>query len=190
MRELCPACAAISNGINRLPIFLVARRSRAPIAVDTGYHPDYVAPDGLKQKVSRAAGIARAAWRQSRRIKSVIVTHFHQDHFTGMDYCPTAEFVMQRAELKFWTGRSCVMICLPSRFAQEMRPTLISLPPEVASNHRRRCGALSWIGVAQGRRPYARIADGGARAGSGKAVLCGDIAYTFKDIRDHVPVGW
>ena len=25
---------------------------------------------------------------------------------------------------------------------------------------------------------------------AGKAVLCGDIAYTLKNIRDHVPVGW
>jgi hypothetical protein len=25
---------------------------------------------------------------------------------------------------------------------------------------------------------------------TGKAVLCGDIAYTFKNIRDHIPVGW
>jgi glyoxylase-like metal-dependent hydrolase (beta-lactamase superfamily II) len=25
---------------------------------------------------------------------------------------------------------------------------------------------------------------------AGKAVLCGDIAYTFKNIRDHIPVGW
>ena len=25
---------------------------------------------------------------------------------------------------------------------------------------------------------------------AGKAVLCGDIAYTYKNIRDHIPVGW
>ena len=25
---------------------------------------------------------------------------------------------------------------------------------------------------------------------AGKAVLCGDIAYTFKNIRDRIPVGW
>ena len=25
---------------------------------------------------------------------------------------------------------------------------------------------------------------------AGKAVLCGDIAYTLKNIRDHHPVGW
>lgn len=25
---------------------------------------------------------------------------------------------------------------------------------------------------------------------AGKAVLCGDIAYTLKNTRDHVPVGW
>jgi len=24
---------------------------------------------------------------------------------------------------------------------------------------------------------------------AGKAVLCGDIAYTYKNIRDHIPVG-
>jgi hypothetical protein len=25
---------------------------------------------------------------------------------------------------------------------------------------------------------------------AGKAVLCGDIAYTYKNVRDHHPVGW
>jgi glyoxylase-like metal-dependent hydrolase (beta-lactamase superfamily II) len=25
---------------------------------------------------------------------------------------------------------------------------------------------------------------------AGKAVLCGDIAYTYRNIRDHHPVGW
>ena len=25
---------------------------------------------------------------------------------------------------------------------------------------------------------------------AGKAVICGDIAYTYKNIREHIPVGW
>ncbi len=50
------------------------------------------------------------------------MTHFHQDHFTGLDYFPNAKFVMQRAELEFWTGPLMRHDIFASRFARKWFP--------------------------------------------------------------------
>jgi glyoxylase-like metal-dependent hydrolase (beta-lactamase superfamily II) len=88
-------------------LYFLAHRGTETVrcVVDTGYNPDYVAPEWAQGKnfIEPPKLLAERGVRADE-IKTVIVTHFHQDHFTGMDYFPTQSFVMQHAELEFWTG--------------------------------------------------------------------------------------
>ena len=124
-------------------------------------------------------------------IKTVVVTHFHQDHFTGLDYFPNAKFVIQRAELEFWTGPLMRHEIFAKQICPKLRPALERLKQE---------GRIELIeGDVELYPGLELLKAGGHTPGSqmvaletaaGRAVLCGDIAYTFKNIRDHVPVGW
>lgn len=117
----------------------------------------------------------------------MIVTHFHQDHFTGFDYFPNARFVMQGAELEFGQGRSCVTRSLTSKFAQKFVQRGKKLEQE---------GRIEMIDGVLELYPGSKLlkaaghTPGSQMVAAGKAVLCGDIAYTYKNIRDHIPVGW
>ena len=39
------------------------------------------------------------------RVSHVVLTHFHYDHIGNLDKFPQARFVVQDAEMAFWTGR-------------------------------------------------------------------------------------
>ncbi|MDP9129937.1 MAG: MBL fold metallo-hydrolase, partial [Candidatus Binatota bacterium] len=77
-------------------IFWLIDGPNGPVVVDTGYHPDYVAPEWAqgKQFIEPPKLLAEVGIK-SDEIKTVIVTHFHQDHFTGFDYFPKAKFIIQ-----------------------------------------------------------------------------------------------
>jgi Metallo-beta-lactamase superfamily len=112
-------------------IFWLIEGPNGPIVVDTGYHPDYVAPDWAagKQFIEPPKLLAEAGI-ESDEIETVIVTHFHQDHFTGFDYFPKARFVIQRAELEFWTGPRMRHKVLDSQIRSKVRPALERLKQE------------------------------------------------------------
>jgi len=89
-------------------IFWLVEGPNGPVVVDTGYHPDYVAPEWAKGKnFIDAPTLLRELGVKAEEIKTVIVTHFHQDHFTGFDYFPSAKFVMSVPSWIFGPDRSC-----------------------------------------------------------------------------------
>ena len=124
------------------------------------------------------------------KIKTVIVTHFHQDHFTGMDYFPNAKFVIQRAELEFWTGPLMRHEIFDKQIRPKVRPALERLKQqgriELIDGDFELYPGLELL-KAGGHTPGSQMVALDTEAG--KAVLCGDIAYTFKNIRDHHPGG-
>jgi glyoxylase-like metal-dependent hydrolase (beta-lactamase superfamily II) len=119
------------------------------------------------------------------------VTHFHQDHFTGLDYFPNAKFVMQRAELEFWTGPLMHHDIFAKQIRPKVRPALERLQQqgriELIEGDVELYPGLELL-KAGGHTPGSQMV--ALDTAAGKAVLCGDIAYTLKNIRDHVPVGW
>jgi glyoxylase-like metal-dependent hydrolase (beta-lactamase superfamily II) len=173
-------------------IFWLIEGSNGPIVVDTGYHPDYVAPEWAhgKQFVEPPKLLAEVGIK-SDEVKTVIVTHFHQDHFTGFDYFPKAKFVIQRAELEFWTGPRMRYQVLDSQIRPKVRPGLERLKQQgrielIDGDHELYAG-LNLLKAA-GHTPGSQMI--ALQTAGGTAVLCGDIAYTLKNIRDHHPVGW
>jgi glyoxylase-like metal-dependent hydrolase (beta-lactamase superfamily II) len=167
-------------------IFWLIEGPNGHIVVDTGYHPDYVAPQFIEPpKLLAETGI------KSDEVKTVIVTHFHQDHFTGFDYFPKAKFVIQRAELEFWTGPRMRYKVLDSQIRPKVRPGLERLKQEgrielIEGDHELYPG-LDLL-KAGGHTPGSQMI--ALQTAAGTAVLCGDIAYTLKNIRDRHPVGW
>ena len=162
------------------------------VVVDTGYHPDYVVPEWAQGKhFIEPPTLLNELGIKADEINTVIVTHFHQDHFTGFDYFPNARFVMQRAELEFWTGPLMRHEVLDKQIRPKVRPALEKLT---------RAGRIELIdGDVELYPGLELLKAGGHTPGSqmialetaaGKAVLCGDIAYTYRNIREHIPVGW
>lgn len=130
------------------------------MVVDTGYHPDYVALEWAhgKQFIEPPKLLAETGIK-SDEIKTVIVTHFQQDHFTGFDYFPKAKFIIQRAELEFWTGPLMRHKILDNQIRPKVRPSLEKLKSEERIHLIGGPATLSWVGSNQSRRSHARLAD-------------------------------
>jgi glyoxylase-like metal-dependent hydrolase (beta-lactamase superfamily II) len=112
-------------------IMWLVQGSHGPVVVDTGYHPDYVAPEWAQGKnFIEPPTLLSELGVKSDEVKTVIVTHFHQDHFTGFDYFPNARFVIQRAELEFWTGPLMRHEVFDKQIRPRVRPALETLRQE------------------------------------------------------------
>jgi glyoxylase-like metal-dependent hydrolase (beta-lactamase superfamily II) len=163
-----------------------------PVVVDTGYHPDYVTPEWAQGKnFIEPPALLSEQGIKAHEIKTVIVTHFHQDHFTGFDYFPNARFVIQRAELEFWTGPLMRHDIFDKQIRPKVRPALERLTQEgrfeLIDGDFELFPGLELL-KAGGHTPGSQMV--AIQTDAGKAVLCGDIAYTYRNIRDHIPVGW
>ena len=173
-------------------IFWLIEGPNGPLVVDTGYHPHYVAPERAQgENFIEPPALLRELGIKAEEIQTVIVTHFHQDHFTGFDYFPNAKFVMQRAELEFWTGPFMRHGIFDKQIRPKVRPGLEKLKREgrieLVDGDFEVYPGLELL-KAGGHTPGSQMV--ALQTAAGKAVLCGDIAYTFKNIRDHIPVGW
>ena len=173
-------------------IFWLVQGPNGPIAVDTGYHPDYVAPEWAKGKdFMEPASLLGQIGIKPEDVNTVIVTHFHQDHFTGFDYFPAAKFVIQRAELDFWTGPLMRHEIFDRQIRPKVRPALEKLNREnriqLIDGDLELYPGLDLI-KAGGHTPGSQMI--AIETAAGKAVLCGDIAYTMTNIRNRHPVGW
>lgn len=173
-------------------IFWLLDGPRGPLVVDTGFHPDYVAPDWAQGKsFIDPPKLLREAGVKAEEVQTVVVTHFHQDHFTGMDYFPAATFVMQKAELDFWSGP----LMRHEIFGRQIRPKVRPALEKLKQDHRIQLidgDAVLYPGLelikAGGHTPGSQMI--AVETAAGKAVLCGDIAYTWRNVRERHPVGW
>jgi glyoxylase-like metal-dependent hydrolase (beta-lactamase superfamily II) len=173
-------------------IFWLVEGANGAVVVDTGYNPDYVAPEWAQGKnFIEPPALLRELGVKSDEIKTVVVTHFHQDHFTGFDYFPNARFIIQRAELEFWTGPLMRHEILDRQIRPKVRPALEKLKNqkriELIDGDVELYPGLDLL-KAGGHTPGSQMV--ALQTAAGKAVLCGDIAYTLRNIREHHPVGW
>ncbi len=75
-----------------------------PILVDTGFTAETAARYGRTYVAAPAELVARAGVDPAA-IDTVVLTHLHYDHAGGTADFPNATFVLQDAEMAFWSGR-------------------------------------------------------------------------------------
>lgn len=163
-----------------------------PILVDTAYHPDYVPAQWAQgNKFIEPPELLTQLGLKAHEIRTVVVTHFHVDHFTGFDFFPKATFIVQREEYEFWTGPLMRYDYLNQLIRPKVRPAL----ERMEQNFRIRlvdgdCELYPGVELlkAGGHTPGSQMV--GIQTSGGKAVLCGDIAYTYRNLRERLPVGW
>jgi glyoxylase-like metal-dependent hydrolase (beta-lactamase superfamily II) len=74
------------------------------IVVDAGFTAEVAARRGRKHLRCPTEGL-EALGINCARVPYVILTHLHYDHVGNLDKFPEATFVVQEAEMAFWTGR-------------------------------------------------------------------------------------
>ena len=74
------------------------------IVVDAGFTAEVAARRGRKHLRCPTEGL-EALGIDCARVPYVILTHLHYDHVGNLDKFPEATFVVQEAEMAFWTGR-------------------------------------------------------------------------------------
>lgn len=94
-----------------VPAFLVEHPEAGPLLVDTGLHPSVV--DGVRANMGRVApllyrirttreqGIAtqlEARGHAATDVRTVVMTHLHIDHASGVSELPAATYVVDRRE--------------------------------------------------------------------------------------------
>ena len=162
------------------------------VVVDTAYHPDYVTAEWAEgKKFIEPPTLLAEIGVKADDVKMVVVTHFHVDHFTGFDFFPKAEFVIQRAEYEFWTGPMMGYDYLNKLLRPKVRPALERMMQEdrvrLVEGDIKLHSGLELLGVG-GHTPGSQMV--AVQTPSGKAVICGDVAYTYRNLRERLPVGW
>lgn len=163
-----------------------------PIVVDTAYHPDYVTADWMQgNQFIEPAKLLSEIGVKSDEVRTVVVTHFHVDHFTGFDFFPSAEFVIQREEYEFWTGPMMRFDYLNNLLRPGVRPALTRLSEE--NRIRLIDGDVELLPGVEllkvgGHTPGSQMV--AVDTDRGRAVVCGDVAYTYRNLREGLPVGW
>lgn len=89
-----------------VPVFLIEHPDRGPVLVDTGYAPD--AGSDPARTMGRMSGLlfenrpndllAMLREHGVTEVRTVLMTHLHTDHISGMGLFPEAEFVADRNE--------------------------------------------------------------------------------------------
>jgi glyoxylase-like metal-dependent hydrolase (beta-lactamase superfamily II) len=74
------------------------------VVVDTGFTAEVAARRG-RRHLRPPADALRLVGVDPDTVPLVVLTHFHYDHVGTLDRFPAARFVVQEAEMAFWTGR-------------------------------------------------------------------------------------
>ncbi|MEJ2887720.1 N-acyl homoserine lactonase family protein [Actinomycetospora aeridis] len=82
----------------------LARSETHTVLVDAGIDPARPVPiDGITFRCSPVDGLAALGVRP-QDVDLVVLTHLHYDHTGTVAALPSARYVVQRAELDYWTG--------------------------------------------------------------------------------------
>jgi glyoxylase-like metal-dependent hydrolase (beta-lactamase superfamily II) len=74
------------------------------MVIDTGFTAEVAAKRGREYLRCPTEGLEQVGI-DHERVSYVILTHLHYDHVGNLEMFPRATFVLQEAELAFWTGR-------------------------------------------------------------------------------------
>jgi glyoxylase-like metal-dependent hydrolase (beta-lactamase superfamily II) len=158
----------------------VLRRGDEVVLVDTGVTEPEAAKRGITDLVAPKIALGRLGIDPDQ-VERVLVSHLHGDHFCAWDAYPRARFLVQHADLEFFSGPY-------ARF-----PSLVRNASDMAGvmtlNYQGRIEVVSGDVPADSGLDLVRT--GGHTPGSqavvvetaaGPRVICGDVAGTYRTI--------
>ncbi len=113
--------------------------SRDVVVIDAGFTPEVAQRRGrthLASPLDLLAEIGIAA----ADVQHVVITHLHYDHTGYLSAFPAARFVLQEAEMAFWTGRHAgrgefARLCEPDDLAVVVRANATGRVHQVSGDH-------------------------------------------------------
>ncbi|MDR7481286.1 MAG: N-acyl homoserine lactonase family protein [Armatimonadota bacterium] len=160
-----------------------------PVVVDTGFTARLGRLKGVPTEQLRPREqLLAAVGVQPERVRTVVLTHLHWDHFDLEGAFPTATFWVQRREVEFWAGYGAGepwhQRFLSDRFAEELqelqeggRLKIMEGALEPTPGVR-----LEWVG---GHSPGMQIVV--VETAKGPFVIANDALTTYRNLRDWVP---
>jgi glyoxylase-like metal-dependent hydrolase (beta-lactamase superfamily II) len=82
--------------------FFCLKSEEHTILLDTGISPEEMAVREMVPRRSRQELLGSIGVRPEN-IEAIILTHLHNDHFSGVELYPSAVFYVQRSEYRFWS---------------------------------------------------------------------------------------
>ena len=187
--------------------FLVEHPSAGPLLVDTGFHPS-VAVDP-KQAMGRLGGLlfkdvrmdaddAVAGQLRSRgidpqAIETVVMTHLHSDHASGIAEFPDARFVVSAQEWEAASKGREIDGYMRRQFDHAFDYRLVDLAGATAGSFATFGRSLDLFGDGSVRLVFTPGHTHGhcavvLRLDGREALICGDAAYTMRTIEEsHLP---
>ena len=169
--------------------FWILRRNGETIVLDTGFDPAVGERRGRTCLCAPRDALARLGVDPAG-VTTVVVTHLHYDHVGNLDAFPTAELVVPRKELDFWTGPHAGRY----QFAAHVEPTEIGRLEEA-----RRAGRVRLTdGTEQIVNGITAIVVGGHSPGqqvtvvageAGDVVLTSDAVHFYEELELDRPFG-
>lgn len=168
---------------------LVPEARGSPILVDTGFlEGGYKARYSLFEDYRRPRDLLAPFGVEPAKVKTVILSHLHWDHFSACRLYPAAEFYLQKKELDFWRGPAGKHHFL-THFLGDMedadwlekegRLHLVEGEAEIADGV-----SVHLVG---GHTPGLQVVR--VRTAEGWAVLAVDAAYVFRSFESLIPPG-
>lgn len=187
--------------------FLVEHPSAGPLLVDTGFHPS-VAVDP-KQAMGRLGGLLfkdvrmdaddsvagqlRSRGIDPQAIETVVMTHLHSDHASGIAEFPDARFVVSAQEWEAASKGREIDGYLRRQFDHAFDYRLVDLAGTTAGSFATFGRSLDLFGDGSVRLVFTPGHTHGhcavvLRLDGREALICGDAAYTMRTIEEsHLP---
>ncbi|MBM3897771.1 MAG: MBL fold metallo-hydrolase [Thaumarchaeota archaeon] len=169
--------------------FWCIKGERESIIVDTGIAPEH--KDGIIGYISPATLLEHIGV-DAKKVEKVIITHLHQNHFSDIYLFDNADFYVQEEDFRSQAKRIA-----ERRFMREK-----ALLSEKMQEDLKDISCLQRVHYVNGEE---KIIDGvtchlvgghtpgmqvvSAETENGRAVICSDLAYLFRNLSEETPVG-
>ena len=169
--------------------FWILRRDGETIVVDTGFDPAVGERRG-RTCLCAPGDALDLLGVDPGSVTTLVVTHLHYDHVGNLDVFPTAELVVPRKELDFWTGPQAARY----QFAAHVEPTEVGRLEEarLAGRVRLTDGTEEIVDgvtaiVVGGHSPGQQLTVVAAEAGD--VVLTSDAVHFYEELELDRPFG-
>jgi N-acyl homoserine lactone hydrolase len=203
-RTFLPALFGIRRGWFWIPVpaFIVEHPAAGPFLIDTGMHPS-IADDpkenlgalgGRLYELRMTADQTVRAQLEARRfdpdaIRTIVMTHLHLDHASGVSEFPAATFYVDRVEWEAASRGGVMQGYHQNHFDHDYDWRLLDYDADEVSSHATFGRALDLFGDGSVRLLSTPGHTAGhqsvlLRLADGQALLIGDAAYTLDGLGD------